>query len=314
MGSDAAGTGSVTRPGGGMRSMPSTGDTRSLERASRPVPPVSAATSPEASASSSHPLYAASWVPSRSRSGATHERLNGLHAADTPACLPSGGYDAGMEEVLRRICRFSWCRLGRNRASFSTTVMKPTGAPRGGREGLNPGRWAHAPGGVGTWALSRVWHRLGPWRGRFCRCVGRHRARCVLTSRRAGGLPSGSGLPGTAPVTMGTVRPTACRRRGLAGFTQTPQSIRKWASAWVSRGGTRFARLAAMRRRRNSADLAGLHAARRHGRAGSRWSRWNRCAASSSISPSSASHCTARTCALASRRACQAEISSGCPW
>ncbi len=85
MGSDAAGTGSVTHPGGGTRSMPSTGDTRSLERASRPVPPVSAATSPEASASSSHPLYAALWGPSRSRSGATYERLNGLHAADTPA-------------------------------------------------------------------------------------------------------------------------------------------------------------------------------------------------------------------------------------
>ena len=54
------------------------------------MPPVSAATSPEASASSSHPLYEALWVPSRSRSGATYERVNGFHAADTPARFPSG--------------------------------------------------------------------------------------------------------------------------------------------------------------------------------------------------------------------------------
>ncbi len=47
-----------------------------------------------------------------------------------------------------------------HRAGSATSVTKQTGAPRGSREGLNPGRWAHAPGGVGTWALSRVWHRF----------------------------------------------------------------------------------------------------------------------------------------------------------
>jgi len=73
-------------------------------------------------------------------------------------------------------------------------------------------------------ALSRVWHRPGPWRGGLSRCVGRHRARrgAYLEVRRW--TAQRAGIPGRDPIDD-VCNPTHCLPSpgGPPGFRSWPR-------------------------------------------------------------------------------------------